>query len=88
MNTGDRDEKFNRYSIDMGLPVTVMIFVLSLFAKEVFYAIAAAGIFYVGIHAVHYFKNRLEYSKEILAEISRQNELLLELIRESRDKKS
>ncbi|MCX9011464.1 MAG: hypothetical protein OIN66_10120 [Candidatus Methanoperedens sp.] len=87
MNTGIGEEKFDRYSIDMGLPVTVIIFVLSLFAKEMFYAVAAAGIFYVGIHAVHYFKNRLEYSKEILAEISRQNELLLELIRASRDRK-
>lgn len=83
----NRDDKFDRYSIDMGLPVTIMIFVLGLFVRELFYAVAAAGIFYVGIHAVHYFKNRLEYSKEILAETSRQNELLFELIRASRDKK-
>jgi len=33
------------------------------------------------------FKNRLEYSKETLAEISRQNELLTELIRERRNEK-
>ncbi len=80
--------KFDRYSTEMGLLVTIIIFFLTLFLdKKLFYAVVAASIFYVGIHAVNYFKNRLEYSKETLAEISRQNELLLELIRMERNEK-
>lgn len=79
--------KFDRYSTEMGLPVTIIIFVLTLFINQLFYAVAAAGILFTGINAVHYFKNRLEYSKETLAEISRQNELLTELIRERRNEK-
>lgn len=86
MNIGDKVEKFDKNSIDMGLPVTIIIFIITLFIHQLFYAVAAAGILYVGIHAVHYFKNRLEYSKESLAEISRQNELLLDLIRMGRNK--
>lgn len=74
--------KFDKYSTAMGLPMTIIIFILTLFLdKKLFYAVVAASIFYVGLHAVHYFKNRLEYSKETLAEISRQNELLTELMR-------
>lgn len=87
MNSGTKEEKLGRYSIDMGLPITIIIFILTLFINQLFYAIAAAGVLYVGIHAVHYFKNMLEYSKETLAEISRQNELLTELIRERRTEK-
>ena len=75
--------KFDKYSTAMGLSMTIIIFILTLFLdKKLFYAVVAASIFYVGIHSVYYFKNRLEYSKETLAEISRQNELLTELIRE------
>lgn len=87
MNSGNKEEKLDRYSIDLGLPITIIIFIITLFINQLFYAIAAAGVLYVGIHAVHYFKNRLEYSKETLAEISRQNELLTELIRERRNEK-
>lgn len=79
--------KFDKYSTEMGLPITIIIFVLTLFINQLFYAVAAAGILFIGIHAVHYFKNRLEYSKETLAEISRQNELLTELIRARRNEK-
>lgn len=80
--------KFDRYSTEIGLPVTIIIFFLTLFLdKKLFYAVVAASIFYVGLHAVHYFKNRLEYSKETLAEITRQNELLAELIRMGRNEK-
>ena len=87
MNSGNKEEKLDRYSINLGLPITIIIFIITLFINQLFYAIAAAGVLYVGIHAVHYFKNRLEYSKETLAEISRQNELLTELIRERRNEK-
>ena len=87
MNSGNKEEKLDRYPIDLGLPITIIIFIITLFINQLFYAIAAAGVLYVGIHAVHYFKNRLEYSKETLAEISRQNELLTELIRERRNEK-
>lgn len=87
MNSGNGEEKLSRYSIDMGLPITIIIFILTLFINQLFYAVAAAGILYVGIHAIYYFKNRLEYSKETLTEISRQNELLTELIRERRNEK-
>ena len=87
MNSGNKEEKLDRYSIDRGLPITIIIFIITLFINQLFYAIAAAGVLYVGIHSVHYFKNRLEYSKETLAEISRQNELLTELIRERRNEK-
>ncbi len=87
MNSGNKEKKLDRYSIDLGLPITIIIFIITLFINQLFYAIAAAGVLYVGIHAVHYFKNRLEYSKETLAEISRQNELLTELIRERRNEK-
>ncbi len=80
--------KFDKYSTAMGLPMTIIIFILTLFLdKKLFYAVVAASIFYVGLHAVHYFQNRLEYSKETLVEISRQNELLTELIRERRNEK-
>lgn len=87
MSSSSKEEKPGRYSIDMGLPITIIIFILTLIFNQLFYAVAAAGILYVGIHAVHYFKNRLEYSKETLAEISRQNELLTELIRMGRNEK-
>lgn len=87
MSNGNKEKKFDTNSIDMGLPITIIIFIVTLFFNQLFYAIAAAGILYVGVHAVHYFKNRLEYSKETLAEISRQNELLLELIRMGRNEK-
>ncbi|MBE0427948.1 MAG: hypothetical protein IBX72_15045 [Nitrospirae bacterium] len=90
MSNGNKEKKFDRNSIDMGLPIIIIIiiiFIITLFINQLFYAIAAAGILYVGIHAVHYFKNRLEYSKKTLAEISRQNELLLELIRRRRNEK-
>ncbi|MDW7728170.1 MAG: hypothetical protein SCH70_13905 [Candidatus Methanoperedens sp.] len=88
MSNGNKEKKFDRNSIDMGLPIIIIIiFIITLFINQLFYAIAAAGILYVGIHAVHYFKNRLEYSKKTLAEISRQNELLLELIRRGRNEK-
>lgn len=86
MNIANKEEKSDRY-IDMGLPITIVVFIITLFINQLFYAVAAAGILYVGIHAVDYFKNRLEYSKETLAEISRQNELLLELIRMGRNEK-
>ncbi len=74
MNSGNREEKLGRYSIDMGLPITIIIFIITLFINQLFYAIAAAGVLYAGINAVHYFKNRIEYSMETLAEISRQND--------------
>ncbi len=87
MSSYNKEEKLDKSSLDMGLPITIIIFIVTLFFNQLFYAIAAAGILYVGVHAVHYFKNRLEYSKETLAEISRQNELLLELIRMGRNEK-
>ncbi len=86
MNIGSKEEKPDRY-INMGMPITIVIFIITLFINQLFYAVAAAGILYVGIHAVNYFKNRLEYSKETLAEISRRNELLTELIRMGRNEK-
>ncbi len=86
MNIGNKEEKSDRY-IDIGLPITIIVFIITLFINHLFYAVGAAGILYVGIHTVHYFKNRLEYSKETLAEISRQNELLTELIRMGRNEK-
>ncbi len=79
--------KFEKYSTEMGLPITIIIFVLTLFTNQLFYAVVAASIFYVGLHAVYYFKNSLEYSKETLSEISRQNELLTELIRARKNEK-
>ncbi len=80
--------KFEKYSTEMGLPITIIIFVLTLFIdKKLFYAVVAASIFYVGLHAVHYFQNSLEYSKETISEISRQNELLIELIRARKNEK-
>ncbi len=79
MNSGE-DGYFEKYSTQMGLPITIIIFIASLIASQLFYAVAASGIFYVGLHAIYYFKNRLEYSKAGLAEIRRQNELLTELI--------
>ncbi len=82
---GITEMKFDKYSTEMGLPMAFIIFVLTLlFDKKLFYAVTASSIFYAGIHAVYYFKNRLEYSKETLAETSRQNELLTELIRMGR----
>ncbi|SNQ61423.1 hypothetical protein [Candidatus Methanoperedens nitratireducens] len=86
MSSYNKEEKLDKSSIDMGLPITIIIFIITLFVNKLFYAVAAAGVLYVGVHAVHYFKNRLEYSKETLAEISRQNELLLEIIRMERNK--
>ncbi len=80
--------KSDRYSTEMGVPVTIIIFFLTfLLDEKLFYPVAAASIFYVGLHTVLYFKNRLEYSKETLAEITRQNELLAELIRMSKNER-
>ncbi|VVB87588.1 Uncharacterised protein [uncultured archaeon] len=80
--------KLDKYSTEMGLPMAFMIFVLTLlFDKKLFYAVTAASIFYAGIHAVYYFKIRLEYSKATLSEITRQNEILAELIKDGRNKK-
>lgn len=87
MNSGNKEDKLDRSSIDMGLPITIIIFIITLFISQLFYAVASAGILYVGIHAVYYFKSMLEYSKETLAEITRQNELLTELIRMGRNEK-
>lgn len=38
--------KFDKYSTEMGLPITIIIFVLTLFINQLFYAVAAAGILF------------------------------------------